>query len=278
MLWPRSAIFPREPDSSPRRRPKEPTEVPCPAVSSLFLVLALALACALAAPAGAESGGAGPASSGHTAASGTRDQALKRGSRGPLVVQLQQKLGIPADGVFGPQTGHAVRRFQARKRLTVDGIVGSQTARVLGLQLAEGTRPAADAPRSVSHLHSRGSRSASRAADPRAVSADGTYRGKYQFDRQTWRAMGGHGDPARASEAEQDRRALALYRDARRLALAGAAAIEPSPTSCYVGVACGLRRRLSPRPLRRAVRRAGSTRRLRAARSRRAAKGRTAQS
>ncbi|HET6447864.1 MAG TPA: transglycosylase family protein [Conexibacter sp.] len=48
--------------------------------------------------------------------------------------------------------------------------------------------------------------------DPRAVSAGGTYRGKYQFDRGTWRAMGGHGDPAHASEAEQDRRALALYR------------------------------------------------------------------
>jgi hypothetical protein len=48
--------------------------------------------------------------------------------------------------------------------------------------------------------------------NPRAVSSDGTYRGKYQFDRETWHAMGGHGDPARASEAEQDRRALALYR------------------------------------------------------------------
>jgi hypothetical protein len=42
------------------------------------------------------------------------------------------------------------------------------------------------------------------------VSADGTYRGKYQFDRETWRAMGGSGDPADASEAEQDRIAAAL--------------------------------------------------------------------
>lgn len=178
----------------------------------LVLVLALALACALAAPAGAESGGAGPASSGHTAASGTRDQALKRGSRGPLVVQLQQKLGIPADGVFGPQTGHAVRRFQARKRLTVDGIVGSQTARVLGLQLAEGHtagggRPSVRVPPALARIAQCES-----GGDPHAVSADGTYRGKYQFDRQTWRAMGGHGDPVGASESEQDRRALALYR------------------------------------------------------------------
>jgi soluble lytic murein transglycosylase-like protein len=48
--------------------------------------------------------------------------------------------------------------------------------------------------------------------DPRAVSPSGTYRGKYQFDRPTWRSVGGHGDPAKASEYEQDKRALKLYR------------------------------------------------------------------
>src|SRR3712207_4837045 len=47
--------------------------------------------------------------------------------------------------------------------------------------------------------------------DPRAVSADGTYRGKYQFDVQTWASVGGSGDPAAAPEAEQDRRAAILY-------------------------------------------------------------------
>jgi peptidoglycan hydrolase-like protein with peptidoglycan-binding domain len=158
------------------------------------LVLALALACALAAPASADA------------------DVLKRGSRGPLVVQVQQKLGVPADGVFGPQTGHAVRRFQARKRLTVDGIVGSQTAHALGIDLAEGhtaggARGAVAIPpqlERIAHCESGG--------NPRATSPDGTYRGKYQFDRQTWQAMGGHGDPANAPEAEQDRRALALYR------------------------------------------------------------------
>jgi hypothetical protein len=48
--------------------------------------------------------------------------------------------------------------------------------------------------------------------DPRAVSGGGRYRGKYQFDRKTWRSVGGRGDPARATEAEQDRRAAALLR------------------------------------------------------------------
>ena len=46
--------------------------------------------------------------------------------------------------------------------------------------------------------------------DPAAVSADGLYRGKYQFDMATWQSVGGSGDPALASEAEQDRRAHAL--------------------------------------------------------------------
>ena len=178
------------------------------------LMLALALACPLAAPASAESGGAGPASSGHMAASGTGGEVLKRGSRGPLVAQVQQKLGVPADGVFGPQTGHAVRSFQARKGLTVDGVVGSQTAHALGIDLAEGRsaggggHSSVHVPATLEHIAQCES-----GGDPRATSSDGTYRGKYQFDRQTWQAMGGHGDPARASETEQDRRALALYRD-----------------------------------------------------------------
>ena len=47
--------------------------------------------------------------------------------------------------------------------------------------------------------------------DPTAVSADGTYRGKYQFDFGTWASVGGSGDPAAASPAEQDYRAALLY-------------------------------------------------------------------
>jgi hypothetical protein len=50
--------------------------------------------------------------------------------------------------------------------------------------------------------------------DPSAVSADGTYRGKYQFDYGTWASVGGSGDPAAAPEAEQDMRAALLYQQA----------------------------------------------------------------
>jgi hypothetical protein len=47
--------------------------------------------------------------------------------------------------------------------------------------------------------------------DPAAVSADGSYRGKYQFDFGTWESVGGAGDPAAAPEDEQDYRAALLY-------------------------------------------------------------------
>ncbi len=50
--------------------------------------------------------------------------------------------------------------------------------------------------------------------DPRAIGGGGLYRGKYQFDYGTWASVGGSGDPAAASEAEQDMRAALLYQRA----------------------------------------------------------------
>jgi hypothetical protein len=47
--------------------------------------------------------------------------------------------------------------------------------------------------------------------NPTAVSSDGSYRGKYQFDFGTWESVGGSGDPAAAPEQEQDYRAALLY-------------------------------------------------------------------
>src|SRR3954452_15885792 len=46
--------------------------------------------------------------------------------------------------------------------------------------------------------------------NPRAVGGGGAFRGKYQFTYASWTAVGGHGDPAAAPEAEQDRRAALL--------------------------------------------------------------------
>ncbi len=57
---------------------------------------------------------------------------LKRGDRGGSVAELQTKLGIAADGVFGPATEAALKAFQSRKGLTPDGMAGPLTWGALG--------------------------------------------------------------------------------------------------------------------------------------------------
>ena len=61
-----------------------------------------------------------------------RTQVLRQGSTGGAVKIAQVALngkGYPlvGDGIFGPRTDNAVRRFQADKGLAVDGIIGPQT-------------------------------------------------------------------------------------------------------------------------------------------------------
>jgi peptidoglycan hydrolase-like protein with peptidoglycan-binding domain len=52
---------------------------------------------------------------------------LRRGATGDLVKQVQAKVGITADGNFGPKTEAAVRAFQRGKGMVPDGIVGPKT-------------------------------------------------------------------------------------------------------------------------------------------------------
>ena len=56
---------------------------------------------------------------------------LRKGSTGAAVVALQKALKITADGHFGPQTDGAVRAFQSRSKLTVNGIVSASTWKAL---------------------------------------------------------------------------------------------------------------------------------------------------
>ena len=167
-------------------------------------VLLLAAPPALLADTGAGSSGGASASS---------EVIVERGDRGPAVRSIQEQLGIPADGVFGPQTERAVKRFQRSHDLVPDGIVGPLTRGALGLK-----------PFSARSVRRSGSRSVSlprvlvriaeceSGGNPRAISPGGQYRGKYQFSRETWRGLGGTGDPAEAPEWKQDRLALKLYR------------------------------------------------------------------
>jgi Transglycosylase-like domain/Putative peptidoglycan binding domain len=146
-------------------------------------------------------------------ASASAEVVVKRGHRGSAVRQIQSKLGIPADGEFGPQTERAVRRFQRSKGLLVDGVVGPQTRAALGLEPISSN--------TVRRRSSGGSRipgiltaiaECESGGNPRAVSPDGQYRGKYQFSQGTWEGLGGTGDPVEAPEWKQDRLALKLYR------------------------------------------------------------------
>lgn len=57
---------------------------------------------------------------------------LKLGSKGAAVKTLQKKLGVTADGDFGPKTRAAVIAFQKKHALTADGIVGANTWKALG--------------------------------------------------------------------------------------------------------------------------------------------------
>ena len=54
-------------------------------------------------------------------------QTLRIGSRGDAVKQMQRKLGIAADGAFGPNTAEAVKNWQAAHGLTADGILGPKS-------------------------------------------------------------------------------------------------------------------------------------------------------
>lgn len=63
----------------------------------------------------------------------------KYGSRGTEVRTIQEKLkrwgyySGSVDGIYGSQTVSAVKSFQKKNRLTVDGIAGTQTLKAMGI-------------------------------------------------------------------------------------------------------------------------------------------------
>jgi putative chitinase len=60
-------------------------------------------------------------------------ETLRRGSKGEAVKKMQAKLGLTADGDFGPGTEAALKKWQAANGLTADGVAGPKTlAKLLG--------------------------------------------------------------------------------------------------------------------------------------------------
>ena len=69
---------------------------------------------------------------------------LKVGSKGEDVKKLQAKLGLAADGHFGPGTEAKVKAWQTANGLTADGLVGDGTwAKMFGATPAAAPAPAA---------------------------------------------------------------------------------------------------------------------------------------
>lgn len=96
-------------------------------VAVILLVLAVALAIPLATRSTANA------------------EVIKQGSSGATVRTIQTKLKNwgyytgSVDGIFGSKTKSAVMYFQRRNGLVADGIVGTKTAKALGITLSSGS-------------------------------------------------------------------------------------------------------------------------------------------
>ena len=127
---------------------------------------------------------------------------------------LQRKVGVAADGVFGPATERAVKRWQRRHGLVADGIVGPQTRSAMGLgsgpvlkRKRSGSRSRrGSAGRAHHRSHGRGGvRSLQRRI---GVPADGVFGPGTEAALKHWQAA--HGLAADGVAGPQTRRKLGL--------------------------------------------------------------------
>lgn len=138
-----------------------------------------------------------------------------------LILLAFPAAALAADGAHGPRVGQAeVAPFAALRAPAVrfHRLVHRISRQIEAEERAEAERRQREReerfeslPGGVSLETLNAIAACESGGNPTAVSADGTYRGKYQFDYGTWESVGGHGDPAAAPEAEQDYRAALLY-------------------------------------------------------------------
>ena len=83
----------------------------------------------------------------------------KYGSRGTEVRTIQEKLkrwgyySGSVDGIYGSQTVSAVKSFQKKNRLTVDGIAGTQTLKAMGITSSSSSSSSSNNSSNVSALN-----------------------------------------------------------------------------------------------------------------------------
>jgi soluble lytic murein transglycosylase-like protein len=127
-----------------------------------------------------------------------------------VVPQAAAALTVKHDAKFKLKTAQARakrehREARERKRARV---LAKQEAQAAAVPATGGTTAGGS---TATPAHLQAIAACESGGNPAAVGGGGAYRGKYQFDYGTWASVGGSGDPAAASEAEQDQRAAMLY-------------------------------------------------------------------
>ena len=130
-------------------------------------------------------------------------------SSGETAAQASRAAAVP--GKAAARGGNDGANILERPFRRLHRAIDVQVRRIRAEQRRQRRQAFATLPGGVSLATLEAIASCESGGDPTAVSSDGSYRGKYQFDYGTWAAVGGSGDPAAASEAEQDYRAALLY-------------------------------------------------------------------
>jgi peptidoglycan hydrolase-like protein with peptidoglycan-binding domain len=142
---------------------------------------------------------------------------LHKGSRGSNVTRVQRALHVRKTGQFSAPTQRAVRAFQRKDGLMVDGVVGYQTWDALfHIAPAPGAAPGtaaapSSAATSTGYTVPSGIVQCESGGNYSAVNPSSGAGGAYQILPSTWAAYGGQGLPQDASPAEQGRIASEIY-------------------------------------------------------------------
>jgi len=129
----------------------------------------------------------------------------------PRVIRTERKTAKVKGVKFKPAAQKRRLRGSSPKKLRVELERSRRELRSAERAAAKAEAGQATAAAGAAPPHLEAIAACESGGNPSAVDASGTYRGKYQFDMQTWASVGGSGDPAAASEAEQDARAAQLY-------------------------------------------------------------------